>query len=108
MSTLTITAPIALINASGLATAIHSSFCARVGSITTRESGRHNADASAAEAALTANMEKVAIVTETRPPNADRTSVVSGKRVSVRIDVGGLRIIKKNTQTTKTKTNINT
>src|SRR3546814_10796266 len=69
MSTLTITAPIALINASGLATAIHSSFCARVGSITTRESGRHNADASAAEAALTANMEKAAIVTETRPTN---------------------------------------
>src|SRR3546814_20924507 len=32
----------------------------------------------------------------------DRKSVVSGKRVSVRVDLGGLRIL---TQTTKTKNN---
>src|SRR3546814_11097006 len=36
------------------------------------------------------------------PPNAlvglDRTSVVSGKRVSVRVDLGGRRIIKKKTK----------
>src|SRR3546814_11952635 len=87
MSTLTITAPIALINASGLATAIHSSFCARVGSITTRESGRHNADASAAEAALTANMEKAAIVTETRPTNAHPSAAII-----VIVNVGRIRV----------------
>src|SRR3546814_11013764 len=34
-----------------------------------------------------------------RPPAArDRKSVVSGKRVSVRVDLGGRRIIKKKTQ----------
>src|SRR3546814_17787131 len=38
---------------------------------------------------------------DTRPrmvttPEADRKSVVSGKGVSVRVDLGGLRLIKKN------------
>src|SRR3546814_12021311 len=32
---------------------------------------------------------------------ADRKSVVSGKRVSVRVDLGGRRIIKKKTNTTQ-------
>src|SRR3546814_17173710 len=33
-----------------------------------------------------------------RPPCQDRKSVVSGKSVSVRVDLGGSRIIKKNSQ----------
>src|SRR3546814_14758765 len=35
------------------------------------------------------------------PYQADRKSVVSGKRVSVRVDLGGRRILKKKTQITR-------
>src|SRR3546814_16431431 len=31
----------------------------------------------------------------TRPPRSDRQNVVSGKRVSVRVDLGGRRLLKK-------------
>src|SRR3546814_18563877 len=38
-------------------------------------------------------------------PSPDRKSVVSGKSVSVRVDLGGSRIIKKQKNPTKQKTN---
>src|SRR3546814_6804873 len=38
------------------------------------------------------------VVLPTHWPNVDRKSVVSGKRVSVRVDLGGRRIIRKKIQ----------
>src|SRR3546814_14820390 len=40
------------------------------------------------------------------PPPGDRKSVVQGKSVSVRVDIGGRRIIKKKNRTTKKQHNI--
>src|SRR3546814_19467355 len=43
----------------------------------------------------------------TRIPPRDRKSVVQGKRVSVRVDIGGRRIIKKKHNNTTSKTEEN-
>src|SRR3546814_18986305 len=47
-----------------------------------------------------------AVLSRRRPPTGDRKSVVEGKRVSVRVELGGRRTIKKQNENANNHTNL--